>query len=101
MKRALPVCLTLALARAAAAAPQCMNVAEFNSYMDQQTSAAVDVRLSFTVTGVALADYFNGKGWLAELGDTRCAGLASAALKVYGSSDPLNTAHPPGTMKLE
>jgi len=89
--------------RTALGAQQCVgSVQEFNSFMDQQLSSASSVTLSFEVTGVNLDDYLNGKGWLAELADTRCsAGLAVASLKVYGSSSPLNTAHPPGTMKLE
>jgi hypothetical protein len=84
-------------------AEQCVSsVAEFNTYMDAQVSSASTVKLTFTVTGVNLDDYFNGKGWLAELADTRCsAGGGVASLKVYGNSSPLDTAHPPGTMKLE
>src|SRR6185436_10014012 len=50
---------------------------------------------------VNLDDYFDGKGWLAEMIDTGCAGGGSAALKVYGTSDPPNGAHPAGTVKLE
>lgn len=92
----------LLFATPAHAVIQCMTVDEFNAYMDEQPSSAIDVTLTFTVTGVNLDDYFNGKGWLAELGDTRCTGgSGTASLKVYGNSDPLNTAHPPGTLKLE
>lgn len=97
----LAVAVSLLGASPARAATQCMTVDAFNTYMDGQPSSAVDVTLSFTVTGVNLDDYFNGKGWLAELGDTRCPGLGLASLKVYGTSDPPNTGHPPGTMKLE
>src|SRR5204863_1670325 len=96
------IALALLLAcRAAPAAPRCMTVNDFNAFMDQQVSAAVDVTLGFTVTGVNLDDYFNGKGWLAELADTKCAGMGTASLKVYGTSNPINGAHPPGTLKLE
>lgn len=76
-------------------------VDDFNAYMDTQIVSATTVTLDFDVTGVNLDDYLNGKGWLAELADTKCAGGGVASLKVYGSSDPLNTAHPPGTLKLE
>lgn len=84
-----------------ARAEECSTVAEFNDAMDRALSAATDVTLRFTVTGVNLDDYFNGKGWLAEMLDTQCAQSGSAALKVYGTSDPINAAHPPGTVKLE
>ena len=94
------VVVLLALAARAHAAPQCMPVAQFNTYMDQQTSSANDVTLSYTVTGVNLDDYTDGKGWLAELGDSRCAaGYGAATLKVYGTNG--GTAHPSGTVKLE
>lgn len=96
---ALAVCL---LAPRAAHASTCLtSVDDFNSFMDTQLASATTVSLGFTVTGVNLDDYFNGKGWLSELADTRCAGGAVASLKVYGTSSPLNTAHPPGTLKLE
>ena len=64
MRRALFLAGLLVLApRAAVAAEQCMtSVQEFNSFMDQQISSASSVTLSFTVTGVNLDDYFNGKG---------------------------------------
>jgi hypothetical protein len=74
---------------------------DFNAYMDTQIVSATTVTIDFDVTGVNLDDYSNGKGWLAELADTRCTGGGTASLKVYGTSDPLNTAHPPGTLKLE
>jgi MYXO-CTERM domain-containing protein len=87
---------------AAHAATQCFSSTdEFNTFMDAQTAQAATVTLSYTVTGVNLDDYLNGKGWLSEFADTRCAGNGLASLKVYGNSSPLNTAHPPGTLKLE
>lgn len=90
------------LAPGAAHAATCLSSVEaFNAFMDTQPVSANAVTLSFTVTGVALDDYTNGKGWLAELADTRCNAGATASLKVYGASNPLNTAHPPGTLKLE
>ncbi len=95
--------LAFLVAPSAHAAEQCFaSIDEFNAFMDTQVSSASSVTLSFTVTGVDLNDYYNGKGWLAELADTRCTqGSGTAALKVYGTSEPLNTAHPPGTLKLE
>ncbi len=92
----------VSLAPRAARADTCLpSVDDFNAFMDTQIVSATSVTLDFTVTGVNLDDYFNGKGWLAELADTRCAGGGTASLKVYGSSSPLDTAHPPGTLKLE
>ncbi len=99
----LAIAIGFALApRAAHAMMTCLSsVDDFNSFMDTQLSSATSVTVSFTVTGVDLNDYFNGKGWLAELADTRCTGGGLASLKVYGNSDPVSTAHPPGTLKLE
>jgi MYXO-CTERM domain-containing protein len=104
MRKAAILALTLASAFTSfhARADTCLgSVDDFNAFMDTQIVSATSVTLDFTVTGVNLDDYFNGKGWLAELADTRCTGGGTASLKVYGTSSPLNTAHPPGTLKLE
>lgn len=102
VRRVAVVLGVLMLASRGAEASTCVASADaFNALMDTQLVSANTVTLSFTVTGVALGDYMNGKGWLAELADTRCAGGATASLKVYGASSPLNTSHPPGTLKLE
>ena len=95
------LCVLLMASGGEVRAQRCVPVAEFNDEMDQQLSTATDVTLRLTVTGVNLDDYFNAKGWLAEFLDTHCAEGGSAALKVYGTSDPINAAHPPGTVKLE
>ena len=103
MKKAAIALGVVLLAPRVAHAETCLpSVDAFNAFMDTQLSSANTVTLSFTVTGVELSTTTsNGKGWLAELADTRCAGGATASLKVYGASSPLNVAHPPGTMKLE
>lgn len=91
-------------ARTANAAPTCTSVAEFNAFMAGVDGAVTTLELQFDVTGVNPADFFNSKGCLAELDDERCsvgAGYAAATLKVYGTADPPNTSHPPGTLKFE
>lgn len=100
MRRVL-IALAFLLAPRAVYAACLPSAAAFNAFMDTQLVSANTVTLSFTVTGVDLNDYMNGKGWLAELADTRCSSGGSASLKVYGTSNPYNSAHPPGTLKLE
>ncbi|MCC6902598.1 MAG: DNRLRE domain-containing protein [Polyangiaceae bacterium] len=93
------VCLA---AGRAGAAPVCGSVAEFNGYMSDHAATSDDVTLTFDVVGVNPADFHNGKGALAQMRNTTCKGGAQdAVIKVYGTSDPLNTAHPPGTLKME
>ncbi len=92
----------MALAPASAHAETvCGTVAEFNAAMAAAGTASVDVTLTFDVVGVAPADFHNDKGSLAQMRNTACDGLQDAAIKVYGTSEPLNTMHPPGTLKLE
>jgi hypothetical protein len=84
------------------AAQVCGTVADFNAYMTDNAAVTNDVTLTFDVTGVNPADFFNTKGCLAQFRNTQCNGGASdVGIKVYGTSEPLNTAHPPGTLKME
>ncbi|MBK9001355.1 MAG: DNRLRE domain-containing protein [Myxococcales bacterium] len=86
----------------ARAAPVCGSVADFNNAMANAAATSDDVTLTFDVVGVNPADFHNGKGSLAQMRNTSCNGGAQdATIKVYGTSDPLNTAHPPGTLKME
>ena len=87
--------------RVSAAEPTCLPVQGFNELMEKDGTAAQSVTVRFDLTGVDLADYLDGKGWIADLADGTCATLASAALKVYGAQTEPNTAHPPGTIKFE
>jgi hypothetical protein len=96
------VLLGLSPASRAEAAPVCSSVAEFNSAMANNAMSSDDVTLTFDVVGVNPADFHNGKGSLAQMRNTACNGGAQdAVIKVYGTSSPLNTAHPPGTLKTE
>lgn len=84
------------------AAPVCGSVADFNNAMASAAATSDDVTLTFDVVGVNPAHFHNGKGSLAQMRNTSCNGGAQdAAIKVYGTSDPLNAAHPPGTLKME
>lgn len=90
------------LPHAAQAAPVCGTVDDFNSYMTDNAAISNDVTLTFDVVGVNPADFFNSKGSLAQMRNTQCnGGEADVAIKVYGNSEPLNTAHLPGTLKME
>ena len=88
-------------ARPAAAALVCGTIADFNNAMAANGSHATDVTLSYDVVGVNPADFLNTKGSLGQMRNTACNGGADATIKVYGNSEPLNTAHLPGTLKLE
>lgn len=84
------------------AAPVCGTVDDFNAYMTANAEVSNDVTLTFDVVGVNPADFANGKGALAQMRNTQCnGGEADVAIKVYGNSEPLNTAHLPGTLKME
>lgn len=86
----------------ARAAPTCGTLAEFNTAMAESAASSDDVTLTFDLTGANPADYPNGKGALAHMRNTACSGGAQdAVIKLYGTSTPLNTAHPPGTLKME
>lgn len=85
----------------AAAETVCGTVADFNAAMTAGGAPSTDVTLTFDVVGANPADYFNDKGSLAQMRNTTCAGGQDAVIKLYGNSEPLNVAHPPGTLKLE
>jgi hypothetical protein len=86
----------------ASAATVCSSVAEFNAFMVENGTHSTDVTLTFDVTGVNPSDFHNGKGSLSQMRNTACNGGAQdSVIKVYGTSEPLNTSHPPGTLKLE
>lgn len=89
--------LTLPAARAET---RCDGVDGFNAWTASH-GGVTDVQLRFDVTGVVPSDYFNTKGGLANLDDSTCAVGAGLALKVYGTAEPANDSHPPGTLKLE
>lgn len=87
----------LLASKAAQAAPTCGTLAEFNAAMSASGTSSDDVTLTFDLTGANPADYPNGKGALAHMRNTACSGGAQdAVIKLYGTSTPLNTAHPPG-----
>ncbi|MFH2006209.1 MAG: hypothetical protein ABI333_06455, partial [bacterium] len=87
---------------AARAETLCMGVDEFNAYMASNATYTTTMTFTFDVANVNPADYWNGKGSIGQVRDTRCAlGAAEATLKLYGISDPPNVAHPPGTLKQE
>jgi hypothetical protein len=100
---ALACVLGIALAPARAAAETvCSTVSEFNAYMAENATHSEDVTLSFDLVGVKPSDFHNGKGALAQMRNTECNGGAEdSVIKVYGTSDTFNSAHPPGTLKLE
>jgi MYXO-CTERM domain-containing protein len=86
------------------ATPVCTTLDEFNAAMDASGDRVTTLSLRFDVTGVNPPDFFNSKGCLAEFDDESCSegtGYAAADLKVYGTADPPNNAHPPGTLKFE
>ncbi len=85
----------------AAADTVCSTVAEFNAYMTDNATYSEDVTLTFQVTGVNPTDFHNSKGSIAQMRNTGCALGQDAVIKVYGTADTFNTAHPPGTLKLE
>lgn len=85
----------------AAAATVCSSVADFNAYMAANATYSDDVTLTFDVVGVNPSDFHNGKGSLAQMRNTGCAGGQDAVIKVYGTADTYNPAHPPGTLKFE
>lgn len=79
----------------------CGTVDDFNAAMTAEGTSASEVTLTFDVVGINPGDFFNGKGSIAQMRNTTCAGGQDATIKVYGTSEPLNEAHPPGTLKLE
>src|SRR5690606_14892519 len=86
----------------AAAETVCATVAEFNAQMQANATAAADVTLTYDLTGVNPSHFHNSKGSIAQMRNTECnGGQQDAVIKVYGTSEPLNTAHLPGTLKLE
>jgi hypothetical protein len=88
--------------RVALGAPVCGTVEDFNAYMADNAAYSEDVTLTFDVVGVNPADFHNGKGSLAQMRNTQCnGGQQDAVIKVYGTSEPLNTSHLPGTLKME
>src|SRR5688572_30406324 len=92
----------IGLVPATAAAEQiCGTVEEFNATMAANGTTADDVTVTFDVVGVNPADFPETKGCLAQFRNTECATGQDAGIKVYGNSDPLNEAHPPGTLKFE
>lgn len=90
----------LLLLFSAARATTCVSVDEFNDWA--AAHGAVDaVTVSFDVTGVNPADFYETKGALVDLGNAACAEGGSMALKVYGTTAEPNTSHPAGTLKQE
>lgn len=85
----------------AEAAPICSSVAEFNAYMASNAASSDDVTLTFDVVGIKPSDFHNGKGSIAQMRNTKCQTGQDAVIKVYGTSDTYNSAHPPGTLKME
>jgi MYXO-CTERM domain-containing protein len=85
----------------AVAGTVCGTVEDFNAAMAAGGAPSTDVTLTFDVVGVHPGDFFNDKGSLAQMRNTTCASGQDAGIKVYGTSEPLNEAHPPGTLKLE
>jgi MYXO-CTERM domain-containing protein len=85
----------------AAAGTVCGTVEDFNAAMTAGGTSSTDVMLTFDVVGVHPADFPETKGSLAQMRNTLCASGQDAGIKVYGNSEPLNEAHPPGTLKLE
>jgi Putative metal-binding motif len=47
------------------------------------------------------SDFAETKGSIAQMRNSACATGQDAAIKVYGTSEPPNLAHPAGTLKLE
>lgn len=97
----LPALLLSASWSVAARAEQCMDVAQFNTFMGTASGPTSRVTLTFDVTGVNPGDFASSKGCLAELLDSRCVAGSTANLKVYGPYNPPNTSHPAGTLKFE
>jgi hypothetical protein len=97
------VCLVaVALAPAVAAAETvCGTVAEFNAAMAAGATQATDVTLTYDLVGVNPSDFAESKGSIAQMRNTACVTGQDAVIKVYGTSEPLNESHPPGTLKLE
>jgi hypothetical protein len=88
--------------RTAAADTECMSVDAFNQHMALTGGFTTDATLTFQATGVNPGEYFNTKGCLAQLKNDSCAqGAADVVLKLYGTADPPNVNHPPGTLKQE
>ena len=93
--------LILLTPAAAVAGTVCGTVADFNAAMAADATTASSVTLTFDVVGVNPGDFFDTKGSLAQMRNTTCGSGQDAGIKVYGTSEPLNEAHPPGTLKLE
>jgi MYXO-CTERM domain-containing protein len=88
--------------RPAAAETVCGTALDFNAAMAATGGYVEEVTVTFDVVGVNPADFHNDKGCLGQLRFTGCGlGGQEAAIKVYGTSEPLNEAHPPGTLKQE
>jgi MYXO-CTERM domain-containing protein len=99
---ALPALALVALApRIASAEPVCGSIEEFNTAMADAGAASTDVTLTYDLVGVNPNDFPGTKGSLGQMRNTLCAAGQDAAIKVYGPEDPINEAHPSGTLKLE
>lgn len=80
----------------------CGSIAEFNDTMATNATSSDDVTLTYDVTGVNPSDFHNSKGSLGQMWNSACPMLGqNVALKVYGTADVYNAAHPPGTLKME
>lgn len=80
----------------------CGTIADFNDAMAATAGYVEEVTVEYDVVGVNPADFPETKGSLGQLRYGGCAlGGQDAGIKVYGTSDPLNEAHPPGTLKME
>src|SRR5688500_9006619 len=92
----------VAIAPATAAAETvCGTVADFNAAMAAGATQSTDVTLTYDLVGVSPSDFPESKGSIAQMRNTSCVTGQDAVIKVYGTSEPLNEAHLPGTLKLE
>jgi MYXO-CTERM domain-containing protein len=85
----------------AAAETVCGTVEEFNAAMAADATQTDDVTLTYDLVGVNPSDFAESKGSIAQMRNTACATGQDAVIKVYGTSEPLNESHPPGTLKME
>src|SRR5687768_16797757 len=82
----------------AAAETVCGTVAEFNAAMAAGATQATDVTLTYDLVGVNPSDFAESKGSIAQMRNTACVTGQDAVIKVYGTSEPLNESHLPGTL---
>jgi MYXO-CTERM domain-containing protein len=87
--------------RIASAVEVCGSIDEFNTAMADAGASSTDVTLTYDLAGVNPNDFPGAKGSLGQMRNTLCATGQDAVIKVYGPEDPINEAHPSGTLKLE